>query len=63
LLRRRDPGFGPAQQQEIVVTLDNHDVALDSKSGRKPWVTKTGDINLDETATAAPFVVKDQVFV
>ena len=47
----------------FLVTLDNHVVALDAKRGREQWVTKTGDIKLGETTTAAPFVVKGNVFV
>jgi PQQ-dependent dehydrogenase (methanol/ethanol family) len=47
----------------FLVTLDNHVVALDAKTGQEQWNTKTGDINLGETTTAAPFVVKGKVFV
>jgi PQQ-dependent dehydrogenase (methanol/ethanol family) len=47
----------------FLVTLDNHVVALDAKTGQEQWNTKTGDINVGETTTAAPFVVKDKVFV
>ena len=47
----------------FLVTLDNHAVALDAKTGKELWATKTGDINLGETTTAAPFVVKGHVFV
>jgi lanthanide-dependent methanol dehydrogenase len=47
----------------FLVTLDNHVIALDAKTGEEKWATKTGDINLGETTTAAPFVVKGKVFV
>ena len=47
----------------FLVTLDNHVVALDAKTGREQWATKTGEINLGETTTAAPYVVKGKVFV
>ncbi len=47
----------------FLVTLDNHAVALDAKTGREVWSTKTGDINLGETTTAAPMVVQGKVFV
>ena len=47
----------------FLVTLDNHAVALDAKTGKELWAAKTGDINLGETTTAAPFVVKGRVFV
>ena len=47
----------------FLVTLDNHAVALDAKTGKEQWATQTGEINLGETTTAAPFVVKGKVFV
>ncbi|MCW2283992.1 PQQ-dependent dehydrogenase (methanol/ethanol family) [Rhodoblastus acidophilus] len=45
------------------VTLDNHVIALDAATGKELWATKTGDINLGETTTAAPLAVKGKVFV
>jgi lanthanide-dependent methanol dehydrogenase len=47
----------------FLVTLDNHAIALDAKDGKELWATKTGDINLGETTTNAPFVARGQVFV
>ncbi|HZZ60128.1 MAG TPA: methanol/ethanol family PQQ-dependent dehydrogenase [Roseiarcus sp.] len=47
----------------FLVTLDNHVIALDAKTGFEQWATKTGDINLGETTTSAPLVVKGKVFV
>jgi lanthanide-dependent methanol dehydrogenase len=47
----------------FLVTLDNHVVALDAKTGAEQWATKTGDINLGETTTAAPLAAKGKVFV
>ena len=47
----------------FLVTLDNHVVALDAKTGKEQWATQTGEINLGETTTAAPLVVKGKVFV
>ncbi len=44
-------------------TLDNHVVAVDAETGREVWKTKVGDINLGETMTMAPMVVKDKVIV
>jgi len=44
-------------------TLDNHTVALDAQSGRELWVTKLGEINMGETITMAPLVVKGKVLV
>lgn len=44
-------------------TLDNHTIALDANSGQELWNTKLGDINLGETITMAPLVVKGKVLV
>jgi alcohol dehydrogenase (cytochrome c) len=44
-------------------TLDNHTVAVDAESGREIWKTKLGEINLGETMTMAPLVVKNHVLV
>ena len=47
----------------FLVTLDNRATALDAKTGKELWATKTGEINPGEAATAAPFVAKGHVFV
>jgi PQQ-dependent dehydrogenase (methanol/ethanol family) len=44
-------------------TLDDHTVALDATTGRQVWNTKVGDINIGETMTMAPLVVKGRVLV
>ncbi|MDB4916941.1 MAG: PQQ-dependent dehydrogenase, methanol/ethanol family [Gemmatimonadetes bacterium] len=44
-------------------TLDNHTIALDAASGKEVWNTKVGDINIGETMTMAPLVVKGKVLV
>jgi PQQ-dependent dehydrogenase (methanol/ethanol family) len=44
-------------------TLDNHTVAVDARTGREIWKTKLGDINLGESMTMAPLVVKGKVLV
>jgi PQQ-dependent dehydrogenase (methanol/ethanol family) len=44
-------------------TLDNHTIALDAKSGKELWRTRLGDIDLGETMTMAPLVVKGKVLV
>jgi len=44
-------------------TLDNHTVAVDANTGKEVWKTKLGDINLGESMTMAPLVVKDKVLV
>src|SRR5215216_3115988 len=43
--------------------LDNHTVCIDAETGREVWKTKLGDINLGETMTMAPLVVKEKVLV
>ena len=45
----------------FLATLDMHAVAIDAKTGVEIWVTKLGDINLGETMTTAPLVVKGKV--
>ena len=44
-------------------TLDNHTVAVDAETGAEVWKTKVGDINVGETMTMAPLVVKGRVLV
>jgi lanthanide-dependent methanol dehydrogenase len=44
-------------------TLDNFTVAVDAETGEELWKTKLGDINVGETMTMAPLVVKDKVLV
>ena len=44
-------------------TLDNQTIALDAETGRELWKTRLGDINLGETMTMAPLVVKGKVLV
>ena len=44
-------------------TLDNHTVAVNAENGEKVWKTKLGDINVGETMTMAPLVVKGKVLV
>lgn len=44
-------------------TLDNHTVAVDAETGEEVWKSKLGEINLGETMTMAPLVVKDKVLV
>ncbi|MBK4736602.1 methanol/ethanol family PQQ-dependent dehydrogenase [Noviherbaspirillum pedocola] len=47
----------------IFNTLDDNTVAVDAQTGKEIWKTKLGDINLGETMTMAPLVVKDKVLV
>lgn len=44
-------------------TLDNQVIALEAATGRELWRTKVGDINIGETMTMAPLVVKGRVLV
>ncbi|CAN5359707.1 methanol/ethanol family PQQ-dependent dehydrogenase [soil metagenome] len=44
-------------------TLDNHTVAVNAETGEEAWKTKVGDINLGESMTMAPIVVKGKVLV
>ena len=44
-------------------TLDGHTVAVDAETGKEVWKTKVGDINIGETMTMAPLVVKGKVLV
>jgi PQQ-dependent dehydrogenase (methanol/ethanol family) len=44
-------------------TLDNNLVAVDAKTGVEAFKTKLGDINIGETITMAPIVVKSKVLV
>jgi PQQ-dependent dehydrogenase (methanol/ethanol family) len=44
-------------------TLDDHTVAVDAASGKEVWKTKVGEINLGESITMAPLVVKGKVLV
>jgi PQQ-dependent dehydrogenase (methanol/ethanol family) len=44
-------------------TLDGYTLAVDAASGRVAWKTKVAEINLGETLTMAPLVVKGKVLV
>ncbi len=43
--------------------LDGNTVALDANTGKELWRTRVGDMNVGETLTMAPYVVKGKVFV
>src|SRR4029079_2211532 len=43
--------------------LDNHTVAVDANTGAEVWNTKLGEINMGQTITMAPIVVKGKVLV
>jgi PQQ-dependent dehydrogenase (methanol/ethanol family) len=56
---------GPSYADGKIVfnTLDNHVVAVDAATGNALWKTKVGDINIGESMTMAPLVVKGKVLV
>jgi glucose dehydrogenase len=56
---------GPSYADGKIVfnTLDNHVVAVDAATGKEVWKTKVGEINIGETMTMAPLVVKGKVLV
>src|SRR5437868_6214013 len=47
----------------IFNTLDARTIALDAATGKEQWVTQVGNINIGESVTMAPLVVKGKVFV
>jgi lanthanide-dependent methanol dehydrogenase len=44
-------------------TLDGYTCAVDAATGSEVWKTKLGDINMGESITMSPLVVKDKVLV
>lgn len=56
-------GVAYADGRIIFNTLDVHTIALDAETGRLLWKTKLGDINLGESMTMAPLVVRNKVYV
>jgi alcohol dehydrogenase (cytochrome c) len=43
--------------------LDAHTVALDAQTGKELWRTKLGNVELGETITMAPLVVRNKVYI
>jgi lanthanide-dependent methanol dehydrogenase len=56
-------GAAYADGKIVFNTLDNHTIAVDAASGEEVWKTLLGDINLGESMTMAPLIVKDKVLV
>jgi PQQ-dependent dehydrogenase (methanol/ethanol family) len=56
-------GAAYADGRVFINTLDNYTAAVDANTGQQLWKVKVGDINLGETMTMAPIVVKDKVLV
>jgi lanthanide-dependent methanol dehydrogenase len=56
-------GASYADGKIVYNLLDAHTVAVDAETGKEVWRTKVGEIDLGETTTMAPLVVKDKVIV
>ncbi|HJQ99399.1 MAG TPA: methanol/ethanol family PQQ-dependent dehydrogenase [Candidatus Polarisedimenticolaceae bacterium] len=56
-------GASFADGKIIYNLLDANTVAVDAATGKEIWRTKVGTIDLGETLTMAPLVVKDEVIV
>jgi PQQ-dependent dehydrogenase (methanol/ethanol family) len=56
-------GASYADGKIVFNTLDGQTVAVDAASGKEVWKTKLGDINMGESMTMAPLVVKNRVLV
>jgi alcohol dehydrogenase (cytochrome c) len=56
-------GASYADGKIVYNTLDNQTVAVDANSGAEVWRTKVGEINLGESLTMAPLIVKNKVII
>ena len=56
-------GASYADGKIVYNTLDNQTVAVDAVSGAEVWRTKVGEINLGESLTMAPLIVKNKVII
>jgi lanthanide-dependent methanol dehydrogenase len=56
-------GLGYDNNKVFLATLDDFLVAIDANDGHELWHTTLGDINLGETVTMAPLVIKGKVLV
>jgi lanthanide-dependent methanol dehydrogenase len=56
-------GIAFADGKIFMNTLDAHTIAVDAATGRELWNRQLGDINVGETMTMAPLVLKGKVFV
>jgi lanthanide-dependent methanol dehydrogenase len=56
-------GASYANGKIIYNLLDAHTVAVDAVTGKERWRATIGDINVGETVTMAPLVVKNKVIV
>ncbi|HEY1953451.1 MAG TPA: methanol/ethanol family PQQ-dependent dehydrogenase [Gemmatimonadaceae bacterium] len=56
-------GAAYADGKIVYNTLDNQTVAVDANTGQELWKTKVGEINLGESLTMAPLIVKNRVLI
>jgi lanthanide-dependent methanol dehydrogenase len=56
-------GASYADGKIVYNTLDDHTVAVDAATGKELWKTKVGEINMGESLTMAPLIVKNKVLV
>jgi PQQ-dependent dehydrogenase (methanol/ethanol family) len=56
-------GASYADGKVIYATLDTNVIAVDAVTGEEVWRTRVGNVNVGETTTMAPLVVKDRVIV
>jgi len=56
-------GASYADGKIVYNTLDDNTVAVDAATGKEIWKTKVGEINLGESLTMAPLIVKDKVII
>ncbi|HEV3484660.1 MAG TPA: PQQ-dependent dehydrogenase, methanol/ethanol family, partial [Vicinamibacterales bacterium] len=56
-------GAAYAEGKIFFNSLDGRTCAVDAKTGKEAWVTKVADINIGESLTMAPLVVKNKVLV
>ncbi|MFL5486997.1 MAG: PQQ-dependent dehydrogenase, methanol/ethanol family [Gemmatimonadaceae bacterium] len=52
-----------ADGKVLINTLDGETIAIDANTGKSVWRTQVTDINLGESLTMAPLVVKNKVYV
>jgi PQQ-dependent dehydrogenase (methanol/ethanol family) len=56
-------GAAYADGKIVYNTLDAQTVAVDAATGKEAWRVRVGDVNIGETITMAPLIVKGQVIV
>jgi PQQ-dependent dehydrogenase (methanol/ethanol family) len=56
-------GGSYADGKIVYATLDDHVVAVDAQSGKQIWNTQVGNVDVGETITMAPLIVKNRVIV